>query len=90
MYLLFLVRMLMIFKLVLVRMYIAVTTVRVQVGMDVLMFMSMNRISVSVFVGVNMFVLVGMLQSDRILNHKIGADGHNDKRNIKLNSRSFS
>ena len=53
--------------------------------MNVLMLVSMNNITVAVFVSVNVFVLVRMLQADCVFHHNNSADYHNCQCNVKLN-----
>ena len=53
--------MLMVRKFVFVRMIVAVNTVRVQVRMNMPVFVNMNQITVGVFMSVSMFVFMCML-----------------------------
>ena len=75
---------------VLVGVIFSAVIVYVQVRVDVAVLVCMHNIVVSMLVGVDMLMLVGVLQLDCILNHKNRADYHYDKSNIELYFRSFA
>ena len=54
----------------------AVFTVNMDMAMRVRMLMGMDSIAMTVFVGMGVTMLVGMLQFNGVLNHKICADNH--------------
>ena len=71
-------------------MVVAVLAMNMDMRMGMRMFMGMNRIAMAVFMGVGVCMLMGVLKSDRILNHKISADNHHNQGNIELECRSFA
>ena len=71
-------------------MIIDVRTMNMDMSMGVRMFVGMNGISVAMFVGVSVIMLVGVLQLNCVLNHKIRVAYHYSQGNIELDFRSFS
>ena len=62
----------------------AVAIVSVRMSVDMLVFVSMNRISVGVLMSMYMLMLVSMLQNNGVFHHNNRADHHDHKSNIKL------
>ena len=58
----------------------------VGVGMDMFVRMGMYQIAMPVFVGVNMRMLMGVLQADGIFYHQNGCNDHNAEAHIELNT----
>ena len=68
----------------------AVFPMHMDMRVDMRMFVCMEQISMPVLMGVGMRMLMRMLQFDGVLNHKIGADDHQNQRNIESACRSFT
>ena len=68
---------------------IAVLAMNMDMCMGVRMLMGVDGISVGMFVGVRVCMLMGMLQPNGILDHKISADHHYNQGNIELDCGSF-
>ena len=77
-------RVLVIRALVLVRVIFDVSAMRVYVGVDMCMLVSMENVTVTVLVRVYVRMLVRVLQRDSILYHNDSAYYHYRKRNEKL------
>ena len=61
-----------------------------RMGMGVRMFMGMDSIPMAVLMDVSVTMLVGVLQLNCVLNHKICADNHDRQGNIELYCGSFT
>ena len=59
------------------------------VAMGMCVRMGVDQISVGVFVGMAVAMLMGMLQRNGIFHHQHRCPKHNDKTNIELDKRSF-
>jgi len=68
----------------------AVLTVGMEMRVDMCMLMGMHEISVAVLMGMSVLVLVGVLQFDGVLDHKIRAGNHDCQSNIELDGRPFA
>ena len=69
---------------------ISVLAMNMDMGVCVRMLMGMDNTAMAVFVGMDMVMLMGVLQFDGVFNHKICADNHRNQGNIELKCRSFS
>ena len=67
----------------------AVLAVNMDVGVGMRMLVGMEGISMAVFVGMGMGVLVGVLQLDGVFDHKPGAEYHGDQSGIELGGGPF-
>ncbi len=61
-----------------------------RMGVNMLMLMRVHQLPMPVLVGMDVDVLMGMLQTDGILHHQHGCRDHNHKANIKLRPRPLA
>ena len=64
-----------------------ILTVDVGVGVAMLMGMGVYQTAMPVFMGVDMGMFMGVLQTDGVLDHKDRCKDHDDQTHIELNTR---
>jgi len=68
----------------------AVIAMNMDMGVGVRMLMGVDDISMAMSMGMGMAMLMGVLQFDGVLDHKIRADNHYYQGSIELYCRSFA